>query len=545
MFERSHAPVDYEPSYSRFDFFRNLAFLGFGAVVLFGSIWVLPRVVFADDGEEEQPGLTVPDEEDEVEEEVFEPSGRFQPVSLSAEHEWIGSREDTIAAPLSVVSRRVVLGSRGPSGALDPTVVLEVSEPGTPTPREFDPAQGLAFEEQVVGERSFLVSQVEGDPVQRVAWTEPSGRQVWASSRGLSVQALLDVLAGVSVIEPALPADEDEAAEGEGAAGEEAEEAEDGAGDVEPGVLDVAPTDDPTPEELAPQVLLSSRGGMDLLLDEVATPGELVTVRDNFAVPGRAEGSVSVVHVTGWSDFHPAVDAALSPTARLQRVRGVDAIADGVIRWREREDLVIEVEGNGYTQVELLDIAERLTELSTDALTERRPPVAEVRVVSDPTAGPEPEFDTSALGDRSELSNAVEGSPPFVSGQLVGPVVAVGRLESTDIDVFAWQRGDGRFRECVGVTGQGVEQVLCLTEDDDVSGPVRVGVAPIDLGIFAGGRVHVYRVPGRTSVVTAEIAGRNVQQRPLEGVAVFLAPDFSDITVRAYETDGTEILAVR
>ncbi len=535
MFERSHAPVDYEPTFSRYDFLRNLLVLGLGAAVLYGAIWLLPRVVVTDDDEEdEQTGLTVPEEVEEVEEEVFEPSGRFQPVTLSAEHEWIGSREDTVPVPLSLVSRRVVLGSRGPSGALDPTILIEVSEPGTPAPREFDPAQGLPFEEQAVGERVFLVSQVEGEPVQRVAWNEPSGRQVWVSSRGLSVEALLDVLSGVSVVEPAAPAD-DEAAEDADAGGEEA---------AEGGVIEVVPTEEPTPEELAPQVLLSSRGGMDLLLDAVALPQERITVRDNFAVPGRAEGAVSVVHIIGWDDFDPVIEAALSPTARLQRVRGVDAVVDGTVRWRETEDMVLELEGNGYSATELLAIAERVTELSTDALTDRRPPIAEIRVVADPTPGPEPEFDTSGLGDRAELSNQVENQPPFVSGQLVGPVLAVGRLENTDIDVFAWQRGDGRFRECVGVVGQGVEQVLCLTEDDAVSGPMRVGVAPIDLGLFAGGRVHVYRVPGRTAVVTAEIAGRNVQQRPLEGIAVFLAPDFSDILVRAYETDGTEILPV-
>ncbi|MEO1064439.1 MAG: hypothetical protein AAFZ07_23715 [Actinomycetota bacterium] len=491
-------------------------------------------MVTTDDGEEDDPGLTVPEVVEETEEEVFEPSGRFQPVTLSAEHEWIGSREDTVPAPLSLVARRVVLGSRGPSGALDPTILIEVSEPGTPTPREFDPAQGLAFEEQVIGERTFLVSQVEGDPVQRVAWNEPSGRQVWVSSRGLSLEALLDVLSGVVVVDPAVPAEE------EVVEGEEVAEGDDG----ETGVIEVIPTQEPTPEELAPQVLLSSRGGMDLLLDQVALPGERITVRDNFAVPGRAEGSVSVVHIIGWDDFDPAIEAALSPTARLQRVRGVDAVVDGTIRWREGEDLVLEVEGNGYSSTELRDIAERITELSTDALTERRPPIAEVRVVPDPTPGPDPAFDTSPLGDRAELSNQVESTPPFVSGQLVGPVVAIGRLENTDIDVFAWQRGDGRFRECVGVVGQGVEQVLCLTEDDAVTGPVRIGVAPIDLGLFAGGRVHVYRVPGRTAVVTAQIGDRNVQQQPLEGVAVFLSPDFADIRVRAYEADGTEILPV-
>ena len=539
MFERSHAPVDYEPTFSRYDFLRNLLFLGLGAAVLYGAIWLLPRVVFTDDDEDDQPGLTVPEEVEEVEEEAFEPSGRFQPVTLSAEHEWIGSREDTIPAPLSLVSRRVVLGSRGPSGALDPTILIEVSEPGTPTPREFDPAQGLPFEEQAVGERVFLVSQVEGEPIQRVAWNEPSGRQVWVSSRGLSIEALLDVLSGVTVVDPAAPVEEEGADDSE--AGEDGS-AEDGS--AEDGVVEVVPTEEPSPEELAPEVLLSSRGGMDLLLDEVALPSERITVRDNFAVPGRAEGAVSVVHVVGWDDFDPVIEAALSPTARLQRVRGVDAVVDGTVRWRESEELVLEIEGNGYAPAELLAIAERLTELSTDALTDRRPPIAEIRVVADPTAGPEPTFDTSGLGDRAELSNQVENQPPFVAGQLVGPVLAVGRLENTDIDVFAWQRGDGRFRECVGVTGQGVEQVLCLTEDDAVNGPVRVGVAPIDVGLFAGGRVHVYRVPGRTAVVTAEIAGRNVQQRPLEGVAVFLAPDFSDIRVRAYEADGTEILPV-
>ncbi|MEM9033457.1 MAG: hypothetical protein AAGD18_02595 [Actinomycetota bacterium] len=527
MFERRQRPLDYETRYIRFEFFRNLFALAAGGAVLVGAIWLLPRVVFTSDDETEGPALTAP-EEDEVEEVVFVGSGRYQPTTLSIEHEWIGSREETTAPDLAEIDARVVLATRGSSGALDPAFVVEVSAVGSLVPREFDPAQGLPFEQQEVGERTFLVSQAEGDPVQRVAWTEPSGRQVWVSARGLSLDAVLDLASGITIFDPVVAAEEAAAAAAE--AGETTDE------DAPPTTL--------SPEGSVPQVLFSSRGGLDLLLETPVEQGEIISVRDNFAVPGRAEGAVSITHLTGAGEFDPLLEAALSPTARLVRLRDTDAVVDAGVRWRENEDLVIEIEGQGYTDRELVEIAERLVEISEDALNERRPPIAEIRVVDTATPAPEPQFDTGALGNRVELSNAVESAPPFPAGQLVGPVVAVGRLEGTEIDVFAWQRGDGQFRECVGLVGPGVEQVLCLTDDDAVNGPVRVGVAPIDAGLFIGGRLHVYRVPGRVSVVSAIVAGEAVQQRPIEGIVVFLARDFADIRVTAFEADSTEVLAV-
>lgn len=529
MFERRQRPVDYQTRYIRFEFLRNLVALAAGGAVLVGAIWLLPRVVFASEDDAEVPVSIVPEEE-EADTEAFVGSGRYQPTTLSVEHEWIGSLEETSTPTLAEIETRVVLATRRSSGALDPSFVVEVSSTNSLTPREFDAAQGLPFDEQELGERTVLVSQAEGDPLARVAWTESSGRQVWVSSRGLSIDDVLAVASGVTVFDPVVATDP-EAPDGEGDAGEEEGEAE-----TAPETIVVA-------EAAPPQVLFSSRGGLDLLLDTSVDEGEQITVRDNFAIPGRSEGAVTVTHLTGSEAFDAVHEAALSPTARLVRLRGTDAVVDGSVRWRESVDLVLEVDGQGYTDRELIEIAEGLSEISDDALNQRRPPIAEIRVVDTATPAPEPAFDTTALGRRVELSNAVENSPPFPAGQLVGPVVAVGRLEGTEVDVFTWQRGDGLFRECIGLVGTGVEQVLCLTDDDAVSGPVRVGVAPIDAGLFVGGRLLVYRVPGRVSVVSAVVSGEAVQQRPVEGIAVFLANDFSDIEVTAFAADGTEVLA--
>ncbi len=620
MARRRKAEYEYRPQYVHNELGRNLAFLALAAGILAASAWLFPRVISGEDDPATAPETTEAPEVDD-EPDGTDGTGRFEPTTLSADHRWVGSRDEIDPAPPYDVEHRVVLGVEGPDGEIVPAVVIAVSTPGSPPPIEFDPAQ-VPYDVVPRGDAAYLVSAAEGLDVEHVLVRREDGRELWVTARGLPTDTLLDLVASVTVLDPAAPPppppevvegapggdppvddplaeqgpqdpaanpvavdpaadpgpDEatadpavDDPAAVEGPVGEPAGSAEDGS--VEGAATDPAVTDSDVTAEGADGegadgegadgegaegegaegegaevpaeplvVTVGAPGALEVLSEGPVTEAERQSVIDNFAVPGQAEGALTVTHISGARDLDPVALAALGGGARLVEVRGTTGVFDGDLIWRERDDLVIELAGQGYSELELLEAADGLFELSPEGLNRRRPPAEEVELVG-PTAAPDAEFDVEAAGRPVELVDGVTSDPPFIAGQVVGPVVEVGRIDGTQIDVFTWQRGDGAYRECVGVVGPGVEQVRCLAEEDRVDGPTRVGVVDVEEGLLAGGRVQLYRVPGATSIATAEIAGETVRQRPRQAVAAFAAPDRAPVTVRALDVAGGEIVA--
>jgi hypothetical protein len=101
--------------------------------------------------------------------------------------------------------------------------------------------------------------------------------------------------------------------------------------------------------------------------------------------------------------------------------------------------------------------------------------------------------------------------------------VAVGRIQDTDLEVFAWQTTDPANGTCVQVIGFRARSSVCEGRTQPVAGiatPIafpRLDKAtgqPIDV-------VAVWIVPERTAVVLVDVGGTLRWQLPVEGVVAF------------------------
>lgn len=171
------------------------------------------------------------------------------------------------------------------------------------------------------------------------------------------------------------------------------------------------------------------------------------------------------------------------------------------------------------------------------------PPEVSAPPVVDGIPAPEPGFSTAGLGEEVRL---LQGSgdvlPEIDPGTLDGDVVAVGRVEGTDIEVFTYLTTGPPAMSCVRVIGSQVGSSWCTFPVDEPAEPsieAPLTVARTDATGEPLDVVAVWRVPEGTSIVTVEAGDRRLWQRPVAGLAAFsFHPDTLLVMLGALSSAG-------
>lgn len=513
--------VDYIPDRIRFETLRDIVAVVFALALIAVSIrWALPRYLIP-----EGESLTISAKVEElgalVDEETTSSngSGRFQPTTLPDDYVFVGSLSATQAAEVTDSDYTILLGQRNiRADAFESILRIDLAEIDSPPPLVFDEKTALPFEEIVIGESSGKFLAALDQPFDLLTWTTSSGRTVYVRSRGVSLADLVTVAEGLIIFEPFVAEVSEDAAE----------------------------EDTTTSQQLSDVAGVTARAtftaGMTVILSETLNSLESQVTIDTFAVPGTTARPVIVTSLRPRRDFYPELDA-IDEKVRLLPVRDTEAVFSdtGLLRWREQDGLILELSAEGYSRSELVQMANELRELSIDQLNSRVRPVVDIDETVIATPSPTPSFDDSGLGAIYGLEQPVGELRPPVNGQLSGAIVALGRLEGSDIDAFYWRRSDSDIAYCVGIAGADAKAVFCVL-DEDLSQPLaRMGSFDVLEGAFAGQRIHVWRVPVASAVVTFNIAGESRRQYPQEGIVAFLAPLGEYVSVKAYDSEGTRI----
>lgn len=161
------------------------------------------------------------------------------------------------------------------------------------------------------------------------------------------------------------------------------------------------------------------------------------------------------------------------------------------------------------------------------------------------TPAPEPGFDPSPLGEQVRLLPSSGGvQPDIIPGTLDGDVVAVGRIEGTDLEVFIWNTTDPENGTCLQVVGFRARHATCAGRFGDEPKSTSPVVFPrLDQGTGeAIDVVVVWEVPEGTSIVAATAGDTGLWQRPNAGVVAFiLDPDTRSVILTALDTDRQTI----
>lgn len=161
------------------------------------------------------------------------------------------------------------------------------------------------------------------------------------------------------------------------------------------------------------------------------------------------------------------------------------------------------------------------------------------------TPAPEPGFDPSVYGDEVRLLPSTgDVQPDIVSGTVDGDVVAVGRIEGTDLEVFTWKTTDPTNGTCLQIARSIGGDTTCGGALGDEPEPARQLVLPrfdeasrdpIDV-------VGVWQVPDRTAIVAADAGESSFWQSPNGGVVAFtFDPDTPSVILKALDTDQQTI----
>lgn len=154
--------------------------------------------------------------------------------------------------------------------------------------------------------------------------------------------------------------------------------------------------------------------------------------------------------------------------------------------------------------------------------------------------GPEPEFPTDDLGTEVALTQiSGENRPDVAPNVLDGPVVAAGRIEGTDVEVFTWVSTDPPGTRCLQVLGPALRESICSSQagsdtemeprafprnDPETGEPTQV--------------IAVWKVPASTSVVAVAVGEEVWWQRPRGEVAAFtFQPDTPTVIFQAWDAD--------
>lgn len=158
---------------------------------------------------------------------------------------------------------------------------------------------------------------------------------------------------------------------------------------------------------------------------------------------------------------------------------------------------------------------------------------------------PEPSFDPSEYGAEVRLLHPTgEVQPDVLPGILDGEVVAAGRIEGSDLEVFSWYTTDPPNGACLQVVGFRARHSTCAGTFGDnprIAGPLvfpRLNEATgevIDV-------VAAWQVPEGTAIVVAETSERSIWQRPKGGVVAFtFDSDTNSVTLHALDTNEETI----
>lgn len=488
------------PALARWERLRDLSAAVVAVLVMIGGYWVVRTYAVADDAESE-PAAEAPPETEPEEVDPLTQSKRFEPTGLPEDFEFVGSTPGTVVGEAGV-EYTLIYGELADQGdRYERLLRIDLAPSADFVPADFDAFQ-LPFRilDDVDGVQVGLLKSAD-QPWDRVTWVDENSRRILVRARGLSEDQLLSLVTGVEVI--------------------------------------VTPTAEGGTSDRA-SLALAERFGLEPLYADARDTEEVLVVTDTYAVPTESEEAVSISVYEPEHPVHPMLTAH-DPRVRFEDVGGrTAAVQDEFIRWVHRDGLGILIAASGRSRGELVSLARSVRELSVDELNRRRPPVIDLSDVSEPTPGPAPEFEASGLGQELSIDSPVGDSRPPVNGQVAGAIVGVGRLDGTDLDIYWWRRRDGAYDECVGVVGTGVSGVLCAL-DEDILGVTPLGSLPINVGPGAGGRMHLWKVPGETAVVSVTIGGTDFRQRPREGVAAFVSGTDEIVTLRAYDATGSRV----
>ncbi len=508
---------DYVPDRIRFETVRDILAVALAlGLIIVALQWALPKYLIEEGG-----AYTVSEKEAETEEfveVVVDPdgSGRFQPTSLNDGYVFAGSLSVQQESESQDSDFTILLGNRNAAGdGFASLVQIDLATKFTPPPVAFDPGQELPFEQVQFGERSGRYLSTEEQPYDFLTWVE-NNRDIYIQSRGVSQADLFAIAEGLLIFEPV-----------------EVEEEE-------------APDDGAEHPEAAEDVFVlgvtaraSVTAGLEPVLSESISKGESTVTIDTYAVPGSAAAPVTVSSSTLRDDFRPEFDA-MDPLVSLISLRATESsyFQSGLLRWRERDGLVIELSAEGFSRSELVVMANTLTELTEGQVNQRVRPTVDPEETIIATPAPAPGFDDSTLGTLYALAQPVGTERPPVNGQVPGAIIALGTIEGSDLSGFYWRRTDEDYAYCVGIAGFDMDAVFCVRDAELDLTLARMGSFDILTGMSAGQRLHVWRVPPGTSVASFTVDGVARRQYPQQGIVAFLAPVGEYVEVRATDVDG-------
>lgn len=170
--------------------------------------------------------------------------------------------------------------------------------------------------------------------------------------------------------------------------------------------------------------------------------------------------------------------------------------------------------------------------------------------ITEGAPAPEARFSTEDLGEEVRLHpSSEEVTPDVPPDTLVGEVVAVGRIEGTDVEVFTWQtREDSLEGSCLQVVEPQPRNTACSAGPGpatDTSTPLtfpRSGESTDEVSQT----IVVWEAPEGTSVVSLEAREIRLWQRPVGGVAAFvLGEDASSPAIlKAWSLQGDLLASV-
>lgn len=160
---------------------------------------------------------------------------------------------------------------------------------------------------------------------------------------------------------------------------------------------------------------------------------------------------------------------------------------------------------------------------------------------------PAPLFPTDEYGDEvrllpTSLTPLVTDAASPLDGDdvptLDGDVIAVGRIEGSDAEVFTWNTTGplGLRGSCLQVVSSTGRDETCSQSAEPTTGETQAvwGVARVGVGVVA-----VWRVPEGASIVAAEAGETRLWQRPVGGIAAFVFdPDIPVVSMAALTADG-------